>query len=66
MDVYPNYLYLYYIHMWLAPNFSLMISFLYFGRNRPMREMVFREFRYLLTGHIDVNDASQECYNINV
>ena len=66
MDVYPNYLYLYYIHMWLAPNFSLMISFLYFGRNRPMREMVFREFRYLLTGHIDVNDASQECYNLNV
>lgn len=48
MDVYPNYIYLYYLHLWLLPNFSLTLISIYFIRNRQLRDMFIRELRGFL------------------
>ena len=62
MDVYPNYLYIYYHHFWLLPNFSLILTILYYARNQPLREMVVRELKNMLSRYSYFN----ECYSLNV
>jgi heme/copper-type cytochrome/quinol oxidase subunit 2 len=45
MDVFPNYMYMYYLQFWLLPNFTLMLTSLYLARSHQLREMLFREIR---------------------
>jgi len=61
MDVYPNYIFLYYLHLWLIPNFSLMLTSVYFARNRHLREMLLKEIRGFLTQVF----SSKQLYNVN-
>jgi hypothetical protein len=45
LDVFPNYLYLYYIQLCFSPNFNIMLTALYFARNRQLRDSLFREIQ---------------------
>jgi len=62
MDVYPNYIYLYYLHLWLLPNFSIMLTLLYFARNHQLRETLTRETRSIISNIM----GSRKMYDINV
>jgi hypothetical protein len=62
MDVYPNYIFLYYLHLWYLPNLSIMLISLYFGRNCQMRETLHRELQSIISNII----GSREMYNVNV
>jgi len=62
MDVYPNYIYLYYLHLWLLPNFSIMLTLLYFARNHQLRETLMREMRSTISNIM----GSRKMYDINV
>jgi hypothetical protein len=52
MHVFPNYLFIYYLHLWLLPNFSLMLIALYFWRNHSLRVMVSREVKEHLSKYL--------------
>jgi hypothetical protein len=43
LDVFPNYIYLYYIQLCFSPNFNIMLTALYFARNRQLRDTLVRE-----------------------
>ncbi len=43
MGVFPNYLYLYYHQFGSIPNFSIMLTSLYFARNHQLRKTLVRE-----------------------
>jgi hypothetical protein len=45
MGVFPNYLYLYYNQFGSIPNFSIMLTSLYFARNHQLRKTLVREIR---------------------
>ena len=59
MDVFPNYIYLYYLHLWLLPNFGLMLTSIYFIRNLQLRESFIRECRGFFTGRQIINCTSE-------
>jgi hypothetical protein len=62
MDVYPNYIYLYYLHLWFLPNLSIMLTLLYFARNRQMRETLRRELQSIIYNIT----SSRGTYDVNV
>jgi hypothetical protein len=62
MDVFPNYIYLYYLHLWFLPNLSIMLTLLYFARNRQMRETLRRELQSIIYNIT----SSRGTYDVNV
>jgi hypothetical protein len=62
MDVYPNYIYLYCLHLWFLPNLSIMLALLYFARNHQMRETFCRELQSIIFNIT----SSRGMYNVDV